>query len=50
VQNAVERDALSGRGSRLSPGASAPTEELSHTSTLVRVCCKDDDQSQWEKP
>jgi len=22
----------------------------SHTGTVVRQCCKDDDQSQWEKP
>jgi len=22
----------------------------SHTRTVVRECCKDDDQSQWEKP
>ena len=23
---------------------------LSHTRTVVRECCKDDDQSQWERP
>jgi len=23
---------------------------VSHTRTVVRECCKDDDQSQWEKP
>ena len=22
----------------------------SHTRTVVRECCKDDDQSQWERP
>ena len=24
--------------------------DLSHTRTVVRECCKDDDQSQWERP
>ena len=23
---------------------------LSHTRTVVRECCKDDDQRQWERP
>ena len=26
------------------------TETWSHTRTVVRECCKDDDQSQWERP
>ena len=27
-----------------------PLGVLSHTRTVVRECCKDDDQSQWERP
>jgi len=38
------------RCEQLAQGCYAALPRVSHTRTVVRECCKDDDQCQWERP